>query len=178
MYKIQRFSLYLRIFFQIAFVIWPIWLILYWVSAPHRFDFLSIISFIPWQLEILHPLTNADIIWGFCISLLPTAIVMTILYFLIKLFRLYERGKIFTLLNVKYLKNIGITMLIGQVVGFFYYCLISFALTWHNPPGHKVASFTFSNYDIYNIVTAIMIIVIAWVMAEGCKLQEEQRYTV
>jgi hypothetical protein len=41
-----------------------------------------------------------------------------------------------------------------------------------------MASVSFDTYDIYNIVTAIMVIVISWIMAEGCKLNEEQQLTV
>lgn len=179
MNKIQRVSLFLRVIFQIAFVVWPILLIMYWSFAQYLIpNFMHIISLIPSGLEILHPITTTDAFFGILIGLLPSAIIMTILYFLIKLFKLYEQGKIFTVLNVKYIKNVGITMLIGQVVNFIYEALISFALTFHNPAGHKVAVVTFGNADLYNIFTAIMVIVISWIMAEGCKLQEENQYTV
>ncbi|MFA6408802.1 MAG: DUF2975 domain-containing protein [Gammaproteobacteria bacterium] len=178
MNKIQRVSLFLRIIFQIALVIWPILLVTYWSFAEYFISKADFLSLIPGHLEILHPITTADAFWGFVIGLLPLVVTMTILYFLTKLFKLYEKGKIFTLSNVKYIKNIGITMLIGQVVHFIYDLLISFALTFHNPAGHKVALFTFGNYDAYNIITAIMVIVISWIMAEGCKLQEESKYTV
>lgn len=179
MNKIQRVSLFLRVIFQIALVLWPILVITYWSFAQSLIpNFMGVISLIPHGLEILHPITTADAFWGFLISLLPSVIIMTILYFLIKLFKLYEQGKIFTLLNVKYIKNIGITMLIGQIVNFIYEGLITFALTFHNPAGHKVASVTFGSPDIYNILTAVMVIVISWIMAEGCKLQEENQYTV
>ena len=178
MNKIQRVSLFLRIFFQIALLIWPILLIIYWSFASTLIPKADFLSLIPSHLEILHPITSKDAFLGFVIGLLPLTIEMTIFYLLSKLFKLYEQGKIFTLRNVKYIKNIGITMLIGQLVQFIYEGLISFALTYHNPSGHKVALFTFGNYDAYNIVTAVMIIVISWIMAEGCKLQEESKYTV
>lgn len=179
MNKIQRVSLFLRVIFQLAFVAWPILVITYWSFAPSLIpNFMHIISFIPDRLEILHPITTGDAFWGCLISVLPSAIIMTILYFLIKLFKLYEEGKIFTRLNVKYLKNIGITMLIGQVINFISEGLMSFALTFHNPVGHRIASFSFGTPDVYNILTAIMVIVISWIMAEGCKLQEENQYTV
>ena len=178
MNKIQRLSMFLRVIFQIAFVVWPLVLALYWIFAPQHFPYNFSINFIPNGTEILHPITGADSLWGFLIGLLPTIIEMIIIYFLIKLFKLYEQGEIFTLSNVEYLKKIGICMLINQGIGFIYDALITFVLTMHNPPGHRVASFTFSNHDACNVVTAIMIIVISWVMAEGCKLKEELKYTV
>lgn len=178
MNKIQRASVFLRVIFQIAFVMWPLILALYWIFSVPQVPSPLIISFIPNGTEILHPLTRADTLWGFLIGLLPTAIEMIIIYFLIKLFKLYEQGKIFTLSNVEYLRKIGIFMLINQGAGFIYDALITFVLTMHNPRGHWSSSFTFSNHDVYNIVTAIMVIVISWIMAEGCRLQEEQKYTV
>lgn len=183
MNKIQRVSLFLRFVFQIAFVVLPLMLALYWIFAPQlnlnsmHYN-LPIINFIPDGIKILHPITGVDALWGFLIGLLPTTIEMMILYFLIKLFKLYEQGKIFALSNVKYLKKIGICMLINQEVSFIYEALISFVLTLHNPAGHHTASISFGTYDIYNIVTAIMVIVISWIMAEGCKLNEEQQLTV
>jgi hypothetical protein len=69
-------------------------------------------------------------------------------------------------------------MLVGQVVNIIYEALISFALTFHNPAGHRVVVAGFDNLDVYNILTATMIIVISWIMAEGCRLQEENQYTV
>lgn len=178
MNKIQRVSLFLRTIFQIAFIVWPLALALYWFFAPQSILNNLPISFIPKGTEILHPITYADAFWGFLIGLLPITIEMLIIYFLIRLFKLYEQGKIFTLLNVKYFRNIGICMLINQGIGFVYDVLITFVLTLHNPPGYHVASFTFNNHDAYNIVTAIMVIVISWIMAEGCKLQDEQQLTV
>jgi hypothetical protein len=142
-------------------------------ASPH-----SSVSFIPNGTEILHKITRIEALWGFLIELLPTVVEMMIIYFFIKLFKLYEQGKIFTLPNVEYLRKIGICMLINQGVGFIYDGLISFMLTLHNPAGHHLSLVTFSNYDVYNIVTAIMVITISWIMAEGCKLNEEQQLTI
>jgi hypothetical protein len=184
MNKIQRVSLCLRLFFQFAFVALPVAVMLFWFLAPvlfvHNRGLFDQIKefFISAHVQILHPLTAIDAIWAFIVSLLPTAVTMTILYFLIRLFKLYEQGEIFTINNVRYLKNIGYTMLVGQLINFVYELLITTVLTINNPAGHKYASFDFGTHDLYNLLTAIMIIVISWVMAEGCKLQEEQKYTV
>lgn len=187
MNKIQRVGSFLRVIFQIAFFAWPLMLILYWIFAPHMYSDVShvnataydvFVSFIPRGTEILHPITGTDAFRGFLVGILPITIEMMIIYFLIKLFKLYEQGKIFTSLNVEYLRKIGICMLVNQGVGFIYDGLITFVLTMHNPAGHRVASITFGNYDVYNIVTAVMVIVISWIMAEGCKLNDEQQLTV
>jgi len=176
MNKIQRVSKVLRIVFQIAFVLWPLVLAIHWYFAIGHTSTNLLFNFIP--EGIIHPISRIEALLGFLIGLIPITIEMTIIYFLTKLFKLYEQGKTFTLSNVEYLHKIGIWMLIKQAVGFFYDALLTFVLSIHNPPGHHFAAFTFSNYDVYNIVIAIMVIVISWIMAEGCKLQEEQKYIV
>ena len=180
MQKIHKLSLILRVFFQITFIAMPIMLIIFWLFAPFFYQNFHAFSgyYIPSGIEILHPLTWLNCLLGFMIDLLPTAVSMTIVYFLIKLFKLYECGEIFTKQNAKYIGNIAWTMLIGQVVGFIYEGLLSFAMTFNNPSGHRLSFFTFGTYDIYNILTAVMLIVISWVMVEGAKLNDEQKYTV
>jgi hypothetical protein len=128
---------------------------------------------------ILHPFTAADIFWGILISLLfDVSFLMLIFYFLVCLFKLYERGDIFTLQSVRYIKKIGYTILISQIAGLFYHAAISLALTFNNPVGQRVISLGASQNNAYVIVIAIMIIFISWIMVEGCKLQEEQKYIV
>lgn len=180
MNKIQKVSFFLRSFFQIIFFVLPILLVLFWLFAPVLYPLYPYAAtyFIPSGIEILHPLSVTNCLFGFLINLLPTVVTMYILHFLIKLFSLYEKGAIFTYENAKYIKKIAITMLIGQFVRFIYEVLISIALTIDNPAGHRVGTITFNNYDVYNIITAIMLIVISWIMAEGAKLKEEQSLTV
>lgn len=180
MNKIKRLSTIFRILFQLAFIILPIILALYWIFAPSSFAQANgfSLSFLPSSVHIMYKLTASTKLLGFLINLIPVGISMLILYFLIKLFRLYEQGAIFTINNVRYIKNIGYTMLIGQLLNPIYDLLISFALTFKNPPGHRYALITLDNTNIAIIVTAFIIILIAWIMAEGCKLREEQDYTV
>lgn len=180
MNKIQRVSLFLRVVFQIAFVIFPVSLAAYAICVQYitieslsNSGWFAVTSFLPRNIEILHPITLIDSVWIFFLGSMPTGIAMLILYFLIKLFRFYEQGKIFTFFNAKYLRNIGVVMLVGKVVNIIYQLL----LTYYNSD-HKFMSISYDTYDIYGVIVAIMVIVISWIMVEGCKLQEEQKYIV
>src|SRR5690242_10196978 len=136
MHKIQRVSLFFRVLFQITFVIMPVLLILFWINAPNPIALGAqtsgdmLINFIPKYIHVMHPLSTTEKLIGFVISLIPTSIQLLVFYFLIKLFRLYERGEIFSANNVKYLRNIGYTLLIGQLVNPIFEGLLSVALTW------------------------------------------------
>jgi hypothetical protein len=106
------------------------------------------------------------------------AIALFILSMLIKLFSLYAKGEIFSLNNVRYIKNIGYALLIGQIVHPIYQGLMGLVLTWHNPPGHRFASVTFDQVNLGILLVALLVILISWIMAEGCKLQEEQKLVI
>lgn len=183
MQKIQRVSFLFKILFQTAFILLPIILAFFWYRAPLPLEFFNgsiSMSFIPKSiLAINHsPFTLNIKILGFLISLIPTAIVEFILWFLIKLFTLYEQAEIFTLQNVKYIRNIGCTLLVGQILDPIYQVLLSATLTWQNTPGQRLATITLGGTDAGIVLVALFTILISWIMAEGCKLREEQKYTI
>ena len=126
------------------------------------------------------PLTTTTKILGFVVNLIPTGVQLFVLYFLIKLFRLYEKSEIFSLENVRYIKKVGYTLLIGQLINPIYEVLMSVTLTWnnylHGVPRYAVITFNGTNIGI--LLTALMVILISWIMAEGCRLRDEQQYTI
>lgn len=181
--KIQRVSLFFRIIFQTIFIALPALLVVAWLTSPESLVMLGGVinlSFIPrpYSSNILHELSTTDRLLGFGISAIPTAIALYILYSLIKLFKLYEKGEIFSINNVRYLRNIGYALLISQIISPIYEGLMGVALTWHNPPGHRFASITLNQTNVGIVFTALLVILISWVMAEGCRLREEQQLTI
>lgn len=181
MNRIKRVSFFFRIFFQIIFVLLPILLVLGWYQAPHALLALHgdlVIHMVPRGIPVPQPLSETTRLLGFLISLIPTAIEMLVLYFLIRLFKLYEKGEIFSIKSVHYIRNVGYTMLIGQVINPIYDALLSTTLTWSNPPGHRLAVVLFTGKNIGTIFIALLVILVSWIMAEGCKLNEEQQLTV
>lgn len=104
---------------------------------------------------------------------------LLILYFLIQLFKHYENGEIFSIKNIRYIKDIAITILYGQLlINPLYQAMISAVLTWHNPVGERTALIMFSSTNIGLLLGAILIILVSWIMQEGHQLQKEQQYTV
>lgn len=183
MNRIKNVSLFFRILFQILIIALPLLLVVAWVTSPESFIMMGGLinmSFIPrsYASSILHVLSNTDRLLGFCISAIPMVVEIYIIYSLIKLFKLYEKGEIFSINNVRYVRNIGYALLLTQIVNPIYEGLMGVALTWHNPPGHRFASITIDQTNIGIIFAALIIILISWIMAEGCKLREEQQLTI
>lgn len=183
MKKIQVVSKLFQWLFILIFILWPIILIAFWVNAPTPISLAGektgiFINFISSGIKILHPLTTQTKLLGFLISLIPLSVELFILYLLIKLFRQFSLGDIFSIKNIIYIKRIGYTLLIGQGLGMIHEGLLTAALTWGNPPGHRMIAISFSGTNVAIVLTSILIILIAWIMTEGYKLKEEQEYTI
>ncbi|RDI44563.1 DUF2975 domain-containing protein [Aquicella lusitana] len=127
---------------------------------------------------ILHTLSITEKGLGLLLNLAPLMIELFILFCLIRLFRLYEQGEIFSLKNVRFIRNLGYALLIGQLINPVYEGLMGVILTMNNPHGHRFASITLDQTNIGIVLTALMVILVSWIMTEGCKLREEQQFTI
>lgn|SRR3990167_8408505 len=182
MQKIQQVSKFFRWLFQIMCIALPVLLVIFWVNAPSPIELVRhafVINYIPESIKIFHTLSDRERFFGFLISLMPLAVNLFILYFLIQLFKLYEKCEIFSLKNVQYIKYIGYTLLIGQfIINPVYEAILSAMLTWHNPQGERMAMISFTGTNLGIVLTALLIILISWIMAEGYKINEDRKYTI
>lgn len=182
MRKIQRVSKFFRWLFQITCIALPILSIIFWFNAPSPIEVVHhalVVNYIPESIKIFHTLTYSERFFGFIISLMPLTVNLFILYFLIRLFQLYEKCEIFSLKNVQYIKYIGYTLLIGQFIANpIYEAILSATLTWHNPRGERMATISFTGTNLGIVLTALLIILISWIMAEGYKINEDRKYTI
>jgi hypothetical protein len=181
--RIKRVSAVFRLLFQALLVAVPVVHILAWLNAPTPIDISGnlgfFVSVVPKGIEILSPLSTTTKLYGFAVSSVPVIIIEFMLYFLMRLFKLYERAEIFSLANVNYLKKIGYALLITQLSRIVCNGFLSMILTWHNPPhGKRVLVLTIATVEITAILTAFLVILISWIMAEGCRLREEQQLTI
>lgn len=182
MNKIKTVSHWFRILFQIVFVLDVAILIWFWMNGAQTPTTWGPIhpSFLPSHVNIAIPvpMDTSTKFFGFLINCIPIGITLSIYYCLIKLFSLYERAEIFTINNVKYIKKIGYLLLASALIEPFYEALLTFVLSLHAEHGHRFISSSFGSSNISEIVMALIIILVSWVMTEGCKLRDEQAYTI
>lgn len=180
MKNIKRVSRCFRLLFQALFIMLPLLTIYAWAYPGPLvlFNHMIVLNFIPDDHLITQPLSVTTKMIGFLVGLIPTSIHLLILYFLIKLFRLYEHGIIFSQINVTTIRNIAYGLLAMEIVDPIYQALISITLSWSHAPGHRVISIGLSGVNIAIIFVAILMILISWIMAEGYRLQEEQNHTI
>jgi len=178
MKKIKYVSLFFRMFFQATFVCLIAAQILGWMYAtPANRGFFSIIPSL-YQGYIFNQFDINTRIAGFFVSLIPLICQLLVIYYLIKLFYLYEKCEFFTSDNVRYIRNAGYALLLEQIAKPVSDFVLGFVLTSINPAGLHFAVIEITEKNIGVILTALVIILISWVMAEGCKMQADQQLII
>jgi hypothetical protein len=112
-------------------------------------------------------------------SIVQNAIFAVGIYYLIQLFKLYEKGSLFTRQHVHYFKNIGIVLAVYSTLGMMLSdAIFTIAATFDSGPGHRILAIGFGTTNIEVLVIAGLIILTSWIMAEGFKLKQEQELTI
>lgn len=124
------------------------------------------------------PLPLSARLLAFVVTMIPAGVAMAGIYYLMRLFQLYEQGDIFKPTNVRCFRKLSRVLLLWFAAGIVHRPLLSIALTLHNPPGHRMLTIGFGSPDVTALLLGLILAVIAWVMEEGRKLQEEQDLTV
>ena len=112
--------------------------------------------------------------------LLATALVLKLLFHLIRLFDLYASGRIFTPENVRHLRTIGVTVflflslwlldLVAQLI------VPQHATSPSTTDAHSL--YVSFNYPFGVVILGIVIVFFSWIMDVGRELREEQDLVV
>lgn len=182
--KICVVSRVIQIIFTLMLILTPIAYMLFWTD----FGITNIYSPLGWNISNVPASMWAKLLDGdipqytrfvsCIISLIPIATFMFLYYYLMRLFTLYSHGEIFTHRTVRYIRNCGITLLLWQILHPLYQILLTFTLSINNEPGQRFIAVTFSTAQARDLVTALVIIVISWIMQRGCELEDEVKLTV
>jgi hypothetical protein len=123
---------------------------------------------IPWMIKMFAML---------CVGLLAAAYVTSF-----QLLSLYERGIIFSSRNVRLLRRIGFLSVSYGVLPVLGRMIFMLWKQWvSGTAGGVVTMLSFDAFGLLIspwVIGGIFIVVISQIMAEGCKIQEEQELTV
>lgn len=182
--KIKRVSRVLRYLTIVYLSLGPMSTAIYWISGGAINYPLLNIRLWPdgmFPSEVMKSLSDLAVstkILAFLVCLIPNVFSVLGLFYLARLFRLFEGLEFFSQNTVGALRKIGLYLLAGQLTFPFYTALLSVTLTFSNPPGHRIISVGFGVVEISWTALAIVLILASWIMDEGRKLQEEQAATI
>jgi len=174
--RIQRISGKFRLMFAVFLYAIPIVIFLYWLL----FNYLHLPVDITTELSavINRPLTFQTLLLGFLVSLIPASVAIYGVFNLKELFKLYEKGIIFSEQNVKYFRHLGYSLIYWVVANMVFVTLMSIVLTFNNQPGQRMAVARFDLPDIGILIIGAVVVLVSWVMNEASKLEDEQAHTV
>ncbi|OMH33906.1 DUF2975 domain-containing protein [Motiliproteus sp. MSK22-1] len=182
MSNIQKQSRRVRLFLQLLFFVIPAGVVYFWLTAQTEFDLLTKAGVIQLSFNIdsltqLNLSYTTRLLAAFA-SLLVASIVLYALSILIRLFRNYENGNIFTQENARYYQKLGYCLFYWVAGGVIYGGAISVILSFNNPPGERILSLGFAGIDFLTIVLGFLVLIISWVMKEAYQIADENSQTI
>jgi hypothetical protein len=188
--RIQKFSSYLLVLFNILLVIIPLSLLFLWSFidyGPLNKAIAGGLIFEQVPTSTSQGLVNlAKVHWngltkslGFLSSLVDVLPILLGLLILKTVFRNYQRGDIFNAYNAKQYKRLGYLFFLAAFITQPLSGMLKvLAITFSNPSGQRTIQIGFGTPTFETLFCGVLILVISWVMAEGCKLQEDQKFTI
>lgn len=182
MSNIQKQSRRVRLLLQSFLALTPIMVCYFWLTVETPYDFISATGIFYLTYDIgyftMLPLTMTTRIVAAFTSLLMSSILMYALMVLIRLFRNYERGEIFSLENAMSYQKLGYSLFYWVLGSVIYGSLMSVILSFNNPPGERIFEISFVGMDFLTLILGIIILIISWVMKEGYILADEHSQTI
>ena len=148
----------------------------FWAFFNQLFDPASSVptSMVPLPAPVTQELPGLVRLGAFVTELIPLSAMIYGILKLRELFGLYEKGLIFTAKNVACFRSLGRTLIVWVICDVVTNSLLSVVLTLPNPPGHRMITVGLYSADFTAIFVGIVILIIAWVMDEARKIQEDQ----
>ena len=172
--KIKKVSKWYRISLQAIFWYIPLSTIVFWVFL-NDYDGLKLTR-LPDLQYVWTP--GHKIIGGFIDMTLLASLKMVGIGCLIKLFKQFEQGDVFSSENFHTIRCIGYCVVLYPIATIIFDSLMVLLLTFDNPPGQRYISVGFSDVNVFWLIGGGMIILVAWIMREASRLHNDLQYTV
>ena len=168
--RIRHLSRYMAFFTTLLLVLIPLTLALVWVYND---------VLIPMPADLRpHTLTPLTRLLGFLISMVPAGVTLYGLIQLRCLFKHYQQGQIFTAYALTRLRKFAWSLMLCALLRPLTGAALSVLLSINNPPGQRVLALNISSDDIALLFISGVFIVVAWIMAEGIRLADDNAQIV
>lgn len=130
------------------------------------------------DVQILGDVTSLMRLLGWLASFISTSIWIYIYYHMSKLFLSFSKGYIFTFPNVACIRKSSKALIVYAFAILLTNSFLSLVLTMNNPEGLRTLTVSFGTPNLTNILIALVIMVCAYIMEEGLRLEEERQLTI
>ena len=144
-----------------------IWHVPGWVEASA--------SLLTISLDDLHALTGWQKYLTMAVMMIPSLVMAYGLYHLRKMFGAFANNAIFQPEPIRHLKAFGIALLAQTLIKPLSGAATSVLATFHRPAGERVLSIGLSDAEASTLFLGGLIIVIAWVLGEAARIDDENR---
>ena len=162
------------LFSLLTFIV-PIATVLYWIFFEdlHRLGF----QVVPFTLDTM-TINFKSRTLGCLIGFIPVSMVCYGFHQLAKLFKNYAKGQIFSAFNVSLYKKLGATLFAYAFADNLFDMLISWAVSFQNPPGKTYFFTGVNSTQLICLLMGFVVLMIAKVMQEAYRLEQEVELTV
>lgn len=162
-------------------------LVLFWLSMIFSivlntgFWFAATMFNVDWfnssfPIEVTLPLSTTRSLLGYFPSMISTMLTVALLWQLIVLFRLYDKGIIFERKNTECFKRLSYLLIATPFVELLKDVLLSLVLSYHDTNWN--VSLEVDDNDVTMMVIGFVVRVIAVVMERAAELKEENELTI
>lgn len=176
--KIKKTAGKFRVVFLALMVVSPFVPVIVWMCYNGLPSVMKLQMFADLHVPMTVELSLRTRILAGAASLIPGAVLMAGLLYLVRLFGLYARGMIFTAENVACYRKLGHVILWSMAASIVHSSLMTIVLTLDNPPGQRMISFGISSSEIARLLIGMIVLLVSWIMEAGREIQEEQQLTV
>ena len=177
--KLSRFLRYCCIFGMIAA---PLLNAFYWIHDGFRIFYFEktkwMVKFADAPYLSIEELSQWLKIEGFLTDLIPYFFFLTIMLIMTRLFTRFEKLDFFSSYTVKYIRQIGLVLVLSLIAHPFYVALHSYVLSLPNSLGQRVVVFAYGPNEIKILFLALIAFLAARIMEEGRRIYEENSTTI
>jgi len=172
--RIKHVSGRFRLFFIGLMICIPIADVIFWTM----YNYLPASEILILKMDVSPNLDLATRFYLLLTSLIPVSVLIFAVFTLAQLFRLYEKGIVFSTSNVKRYRRLGYLIIFWVLALFIFTPLASLVVSINSPPGERFITIGFELLDVFTLITGAIVVLISWVMDEGRKLEDEKALTV
>ena len=172
--KIRNASLILGWFSQALLLTLPVLIGIYWATAGEETLGIQWLG----RSDVVRGLTSWHRLAGGILMLLMAVPILWGIFRLWQLFRLFATGQLFVRSSVQTLRALAWALISFEVASILVQPLLAMVLTASNPVGERYIAIGVSSGSVMALVIGGVLRVLAWVMDEARKLEEDLAGTV